>query len=118
MHGHANKAGVISDVIVASSLIDACKFFSELQAYELRYNLAELYDHRVEYGQKLFANGHGEMRFEADASLGLSVFRGCVAHGDRRWQSRLLSWIRETPVLMYNYQAYLQPPVNGNISHC
>ncbi|EOY16504.1 Pentatricopeptide repeat (PPR) superfamily protein, putative [Theobroma cacao] len=44
MHGHAHKIGVIHDVIIASTLIDAyskcgrpndaCKFFSELQAYD------------------------------------------------------------------------------------
>ncbi|TYI39262.1 hypothetical protein ES332_A02G085700v1 [Gossypium tomentosum] len=44
MHGHAHKVGAISDVIVASTLIDsyskfgwpndACKLFSELEAYD------------------------------------------------------------------------------------
>ncbi|XWS15198.1 hypothetical protein CRYUN_Cryun35bG0074100 [Craigia yunnanensis] len=44
MHGHAHKVGVIHDVIIASTLIDAyskygmpndaCKFFSELRAYD------------------------------------------------------------------------------------
>ncbi|XVE60225.1 hypothetical protein DITRI_Ditri05aG0111100 [Diplodiscus trichospermus] len=44
MHGHALKVGVICDVIIASTLIDAyskcgrpndaCKFFSDIQAYD------------------------------------------------------------------------------------
>ncbi|XWS23650.1 hypothetical protein CRYUN_Cryun28dG0033200 [Craigia yunnanensis] len=68
MHGHADKVGVIHDVIIASTLIDAyskcgrpndaCKFFSELQAYDtiLLNSMITVYSScgRIEDGKQLF----------------------------------------------------------------
>ncbi|XVE95583.1 hypothetical protein REPUB_Repub02eG0111200 [Reevesia pubescens] len=68
MHGHAQKVGLICDFIVASTLIhayskcgrptDACKFFSELQAYDtiLLNSMITVYSScgRIEDAKQLF----------------------------------------------------------------
>ncbi|XP_039023187.1 putative pentatricopeptide repeat-containing protein At1g77010, mitochondrial [Hibiscus syriacus] len=68
IHGHASKVGLISDVIVASTLIDAyskcgmpnyaCKFFTELQAYDtiLLNSMITVYSicGRIEDAKQLF----------------------------------------------------------------
>ncbi|KAK8549029.1 hypothetical protein V6N12_061929 [Hibiscus sabdariffa] len=68
IHGHASKVGLISDVIVASTLIDAyskcgipndaCKFFTELQAYDtiLLNSMITVYSScgRIEDAKQLF----------------------------------------------------------------